>query len=247
MLVLTNHNNNNNNKRSKEITDANPGASAKEILKLRRAFQMKAALEAQKNKGRDGKDSSPSLSSPRENESRTVSSANAKDKDTSLPLLHLGTVKPTAPLSMNAEPKSDETVEKGSNPSLRSIMSADAMAIRMRNQALIDKQNKLIADAHAQCERATAEAHTQMKEASLSYGKAIDQQLQTLQESTIAEDTLNEEMVLASQAHRDRLKEMRAHPPLNMDEDRLHLQIRCAAAEEKAESIQEKLRSLQEH
>jgi hypothetical protein len=52
-------------------------------------------------------------------------------------------------------------------------------------------------------------------------------------------------MAHASQAHRDRLKEMRACPPLNTDTDRLQLQIRCAAAEEKAEGLQEELQALQ--
>ncbi len=53
-------------------------------------------------------------------------------------------------------------------------MSLGATAIRMRNQSLIDKQSRLIADAHAQCEMAIAEAHARMKEASLAYGEALN-------------------------------------------------------------------------
>jgi hypothetical protein len=86
---------------------------------------------------------------------------------------------------------------------VKESMSQDATAIRMQNQSLIDKQSRLIADAHAQCEVAIAEAHARTKEASLAYGEALNQQLKTVQESTITEDTLNEEMVHASQAHRD--------------------------------------------
>jgi hypothetical protein len=77
----------------------------------------------------------------------------------------------------------------------------------MRNQSLIDKQCKVIADAHAQCERTMAGAHARLKEVSLAYGEALDQQLWIMQESTITEDTLNEEIVYASQAHRDGIPE----------------------------------------
>ncbi len=52
-----------------------------------------------------------SLSLSSGNKGRTVSSANVKNKDASLALLHLGAVKPTATLSRNAEPKSDACVE----------------------------------------------------------------------------------------------------------------------------------------
>ncbi len=51
-----------------------------------------------------------------------------------------------------------------------------------------------------------------MRELSLEYGKALEEQLQIIKESTITEDTLNEEMIHASQTHRDRIKEMRAIP-----------------------------------
>jgi hypothetical protein len=135
----------------------------------------------------------------------------------------------------------DELVEEAKDES----MSRDATAIRMRNQSLIDKQSRLIADAHAQCEKAIAEAHMRMKEASLAYGTALEQQLKTLQESTITEDTLIDEMVHASQSYRDRIQQVTAIPPLIMDADRLQLQIRCAAAEEKAEDLQKELQALQ--
>jgi hypothetical protein len=129
----------------------------------------------------------------------------------------------------------DEVVDQA-----KESMSKDATATRMRNQSLIDKQRRLIADAHAQCEMA------RMKEASLAYGEALNQQLKTLQESTITEDTLNEEMVHASQSNRDRIQRMTAIPPFVMDEDRLQLQIRCAVAEEKAENLQQELCAIQE-
>ncbi len=41
----------------------------------------------------------------------------------------------------------------------------------------------------------------------------------------------------AFHSHRDRIQQMRALPPHIMDEDRRQLQIRCAAAEEKAENL----------
>jgi hypothetical protein len=56
----------------------------------------------------------------------TTSSANAKNKDSSLPLLHLGTIKSTAPLSMGAEPKSDASVVEWENSK---SLSAEERAI----------------------------------------------------------------------------------------------------------------------
>jgi hypothetical protein len=53
-------------------------------------------------------------------------------------------------------------------------------------------------------------------------------------------------MVLAAHAHsRDRIQQMRALPPLVMDEDRRQLQIRCADAEEKAENLRMEPQALQ--
>ncbi len=64
-------------------------------------------------------------------------------------------------------------------------------------------------------------------------------------ENMITENTsLNQEMVIAAQAHRDSIQNMTAIPPLVMDENRLQLQIRCAVAEEKAEDLQLELQAL---
>jgi hypothetical protein len=52
-------------------------------------------------------------------------------------------------------------------------------------------------------------------------------------------------MVVAAQAHRNGIQRMTAIPPLIMDENRLQLQIRCAAAEEKAEDLRLELQALQ--
>jgi hypothetical protein len=111
----------------------------------------------------------------------------------------------------------DEAIEEA-----KTVMSREVMAIHMRNLDHIDKHNKMIMHAHARCERMIAESHARMQEASLAYGNvSLDQQLKIFQDSKIIEDTMIDEMAHASQAHRDRLKEMRAHPPLNTDEDRL--------------------------
>ncbi len=48
-------------------------------------------------------------------------------------------------------------------------------------------------------------------------------------------------MVIAANAHRDSIQRMTAIPPLIMDDTRLQLQIRCAAAQEKAENLQREL------
>jgi hypothetical protein len=119
-----------------------------------------------------------------------------------------------------------------------SSMSQDATAIRMQTQNFIDKKNRLLLNAHTRCEAALTVVHSRMKDASKAYGdayaEAFNQQLKTVIESTITEDTLNQEMVIAANAHRDNIQRMTAIPPLVMDDTRLQLQIRCAAAEEKA-------------
>jgi uncharacterized protein YoxC len=121
-------------------------------------------------------------------------------------------------------------------------MSQDATAIRMQTQNFIDKKNRLLLDAHNRCEAALAAVHSRMKDASKAYGdayeEALNQQLKIVMDSTITEDTLNQEMVIAANAHRDSIQRMTAIPPLVMDDTRLQLQIRCAAAEEKAEDLQ---------
>jgi hypothetical protein len=131
----------------------------------------------------------------------------------------------------------DEIVEQA-----KESMSQDATAIRMQTQNFIDKKSRLLLDAHNRCEAALAAAHSRMKDASKAYGdayeEALNQQLKIVTESTITEDTLNQEMVIAAKAHRDSIQRMTAIPPLVMDDARLQLQIRCAAAEEKAEDLQ---------
>ena len=79
-------------------------------------------------------------------------------------------------------------------------MRQDAKAIRMQTQNLIDKRNKMLLDAHNQCEEALSAVHSRMKDASKAYGdayeEALNQQLQIVKESTITEDTLKQEMLM---------------------------------------------------
>jgi hypothetical protein len=70
-----------------------------------------------------------------------------------------------------------------------------------------------------------------------AYGEALNQQLRTVLDSTITEDTLNQEMEIAAQVHRDGIHKMTAIPPLFMDENMLQLQTRCATAEVNAEDL----------
>ena len=51
-------------------------------------------------------------------------------------------------------------------------------------------------------------------------------------------------MLAAADAHRDSIQKMTAIPPLFMDDTRISLQIRVAAAEEKAENLQRKLQAV---
>jgi hypothetical protein len=101
-----------------KTSEANPGLFAKEMLVAHHAALAKAVLEAQERKNRGEKDSSCSLSLSSGCKGGTVSSVHAENKDASLPLLHLGTVKPTAPLSSSAEPKSGAFVEWENSQSL---------------------------------------------------------------------------------------------------------------------------------
>ncbi len=84
-------------------------------------------------------------------------------------------------------------------------MSQDATAIRMRTQNLIDKQSRLVDDTHARCEAALAVNHTRMRDTLLAYeesaqvtlrayGEVLNQKLKTVMNSTITEDTLNQEI-----------------------------------------------------
>ncbi len=104
----------------------------------------------------------------------------------------------------------DEIVEQA-----KESMSQDATAIRMQIQNFIDKKNRLLLDAHNRLEEAAlAAVHTRMKDASKAYGnayeEALNQQLKIVTESTITEDTLNQEMVIAANAHRDSIQRMTA-------------------------------------
>jgi hypothetical protein len=124
-------------------------------------------------------------------------------------------------------------------------MRQDAKAIRMQTQNLIDKKNKMLLDAHNRCEEALAAVHSRMQNASKAYGdayeEALSQQLKIVTESTITEDILKQEMLIAANAHTESVRKMRAHPPLFMNDNRINLQIRVAAAEEKAEDLQREL------
>jgi hypothetical protein len=139
----------------------------------------------------------------------------------------------------------DEIMEKA-----KESMEQDATAIRMQTQNCIDRQHKLIADAHARCEATLKVAHSRMREASKAcedaFAEALNQQLQTVLASTIIEDTLNQEMGVAAQAHRNGIDKMTAIPPLVMDENRLQLQIKCAKAEEEVEDLRLELKALKE-
>ena len=60
-------------------------------------------------------------------------------------------------------------------------------------------------DVTIQCENALVDANRRMKETSDAYVMALESQLRLLEESTITEDTLLDEMLHASQFHRDRI------------------------------------------
>ncbi len=80
-----------------------------------------------------------------------------------------------------------------------------------------------------------------------AYEEALDQQLQSVLASTITEDTLNQEMEVAAQAHRDRIRGITAVPPPLMDEDMLQLQARCATLEQEVEDFRAQLQAHREH
>ncbi len=137
----------------------------------------------------------------------------------------------------------DEIMEQA-----KESMAQDAIAIRMQTKDFIDKRQSLLADAHARCEEALVVAHTRMRDVSreynVAYEEALDKHLQTVLESTITEVTLNQEMIHASQAHRESIEKMTAIAPLVLNDDNHQLQIKCAAAEEKADELQRELRIL---
>ncbi len=94
-----------------QVAKDNPGASSKVLMDARRAFKLKAGLKALKKKSRDEKDFPRSLSLSAGNKGRTGNSTDAKNKDASPLLLHLGTAKKTASPSLRAEPKSDAPLQ----------------------------------------------------------------------------------------------------------------------------------------
>ncbi len=106
----------------------------------------------------------------------------------------------------------DEIMEQA-----KESMTQDAVAIRMQTKNFIDKRQSLLADAHTRCEEALAAAQTRIRdvsrEYSVAYEEALDKHLQAVLESTITEDTLNQEMILASQAHRESMEKMTAIAP----------------------------------
>jgi hypothetical protein len=125
-------------------------------------------------------------------------------------------------------------------------MSQDANSIRMQTATLIDKNKRILLESHDRLEANLATVRARMKERlqdaskafTDAYEEVLNQQLKVVMDSTITEDTLNQEMEHAATAHRDSIQKMTAIPPLFVDDTRLQLQIRVAAAEEKAEELQ---------
>ncbi len=114
----------------------------------------------------------------------------------------------------------DEIIEKA-----KESMLEDALAIRMHTKTLIDKRQALLADAHARCEEDLAAQHAHLeaqharirdvsKEYSVAYEEALDKHLQAVLESTITEETLNQEMIHAAQAHRQSIEKIAVIAPL---------------------------------
>jgi hypothetical protein len=103
----------------------------------------------------------------------------------------------------------------------------------------------MLRESHRQYEEALAKVQSRIKDACNAYGdayeEALSKQLKIVTDSTITEDTLTKAMMEAASAHTESIKNMRAHPPLFMDDTRIDLQIRVAAAEEKAEDLQREL------
>ncbi len=126
-------------------------------------------------------------------------------------------------------------------------LSQDAAAIRARTQSHIDRQNTLIESANYQATAALEANHSRMRNTMRAYSEALDLQLQTVLTSTITEDTLNQEMELAAQTQRDRIRGITAVPPLLMDDDMQQLQIRCATFEQQSEDLRAQLQAHLDH
>ncbi len=84
-----------------------------ELAKDLRAATLTAALEARRKKIRDEKDSSFPLPLSAGSASKAAISpaAGLRNKDGSISLFHLEAVKPASPLSLQAQPKSDASLE----------------------------------------------------------------------------------------------------------------------------------------
>ena len=108
------------------------------------------------------------------------------------------------------------------------------------------RQNRLIESARDQAAAALEANHARLNDTMRAYEEALDQQLQTVLNSTITEDTLNQEMEIAARGQRDRIHGLTAIPPLHMDKDLLQLQTRCAILNQQAEDLQSQLRAYRE-
>ncbi len=91
-----------------KVREENPEANSTELAKNLRAAMLTAALEARRKKIQDEKDSSfpPPLSAGSASKA-VISPADLRNKDGSLSMLPLGAFKPSSPLSLQAQPKSD--------------------------------------------------------------------------------------------------------------------------------------------
>ena len=106
----------------------------------------------------------------------------------------------------------------------------------------------MLRESQRECKMALAAVQSRMKEAFDGYGDAFERALsedqKVVTESTITEDTLKKEMLMAANAHAESIKKMKAHPPLFLDDTRIQLQLRAAKAEEKADDLQRELQAM---
>ncbi len=120
-------------------------------------------------------------------------------------------------------------------------MQEEARIFQRRTHNLIDQRNKMLRESHRECEMALTSMQSRMKEAfdgySDAYGRVLNEHQRIVTESTITEDTLKQEMLVAANAHAESIKKMRAHPPLFMDDTRMQLQLRAAKAEERPKTF----------
>ena len=128
----------------------------------------------------------------------------------------------------------------------RQSITQEAEAFRIRTQEAIERQQQLIEAANQQAAMALEANHARLRETLSDYGKALDNQLQTVLQSTITEDTLTQEMAHAEQTHRARIRGMTFAPPLQLEEgnDILELQLRNAFLDQQSEDLNEEFNSL---